>query len=190
MNTKLKVIIICVIFVLGVFLGYSLGKYYSSKDKTTIQKETIKYVPSPYKVTDTIKKPIPYKTVDTVFLLKDIEIDTFKILHDYYLTRRYQLDFSNDTIGTFMVDAEVNENKLVNASSIIKPFVKTIYRTETNVITKVPTLQFYSMLGSSIDLTINKISFGLDLKQKYLIGVSGIRYKDDYNYTLDFGIKF
>lgn len=190
MSTKLKIIVICTIFVLGMFLGYLLGKSYSSENKVVNQKETIKYVPSPYEVKDTIRELMPYKTVDTVFLLKNVEIDTPKILHDYYITRKYQLDFSSDTTGTFIIDAEINENKLVNAASTIKPFVKTIYYTETNTITKVPTLQFYSMVGSSVNLTMNKVSFGVDLKQKYLIGVSGIRYKDDYNYTIDLGIKF
>ena len=46
------------------------------------------------------------------------------------------------------------------------------------------------MIGSSVDLKTNKIQFGVDLKQKFMIGASGIRLDDRYGYTLDFGVKF
>lgn len=46
------------------------------------------------------------------------------------------------------------------------------------------------MIGTSVDLKTNKIQFGVDLNQKYVIGVSGICMDDRYGYTLDFGIKF
>ena len=97
----------------------------------------------------------------------------YAVWQDYYLTRKYDLDFSNDTLGTFKVNASVSQNKLVTATSLIEPNVRTVYETKT--IYKVPTIQFYSILGSSIDFRTNKIQLGIDLKQKYLIGASGIR---------------
>ena len=53
---------------------------------------------------------------------------------------------------------------------------------ERQVIYKVPKVQFYGIMGTSVDLRTNKIQFGVDLRQKYMIGVSGIRLDDKYGY--------
>ena len=53
-----------------------------------------------------------------------------------------------------------------------------------------PTIQFYGLIGTSLDLKTNQIQLGVDLKQRYLIGVSGIRMDDEFGYTLNIGIKF
>lgn len=192
MSTTNKILIAGGIFVLGLFLGFILGRLLIKTEKAAKTKETIKYVPSPYPVKDTVENVVPYETLvrDTVIKYLTAEVDTLAIIKDYYLSRRYNLDFSNDTVGTFMVDAEVNQNKLVRATSFIQPLVKTVYKTETATEYKVPALQFYGMIGTAINFKTNKLSFGLDLKQRYLIGVSGIRHNDDYTYTIDFGVKF
>ena len=104
------------------------------------------------------------------------------------MERKYALDFSNDSLGTFKVDAKVSQNKLISATSFIQPNIRTVY--EKEVIYKVPTIQPWAMIGTSIDFRTNKLQFGLDLKNKYVIGVSGLRIEDKYGYTLDFGIKF
>jgi hypothetical protein len=175
------------------FLGFMLGKSKQDKNAKTkvvtkwtkgdVIKDTI-YLPKPYAVAgenknDTLYVPVPSST-DTTKL--------FAVWKDYYLQRKYNLDFSNDTIGTFKVDATVGQNKLISATSIIQPNIRTVY-TE-NTIYKVPTLQFYGMIGSSLDLKTNKIQFGIDVKQKFMFGVSGIRLNNNYGYTIDTGIKF
>ena len=46
------------------------------------------------------------------------------------------------------------------------------------------------MVGTSTDFQSNKIQFGIDVKNKVLFGISGMRLDDKYGYTIDFGIKF
>lgn len=192
MSTSKKILTAVGIFAVGLGLGFLLGRLFIKTESVVKTEEVVKYVPSPYVVRDTVKNIIPYETLvrDTVIKYLTAEVDTPAVVKDYYLSRKYNLDFSNDSIGTFVVDAEVNQNKLVNATSFIQPMVKTVYKTETITDYKVPALQFYGMIGTAVNLKTNKISFGLDLKQRYLVGVSGIRYDDNYTYTIDFGVKF
>ena len=73
--------------------------------------------------------------------------------------------------------------------SDIQPIEKVI--TTENTYYKVKPLQFYVMGGTNFTkFNTQKVQFGIDLKQKFLIGVSGIRLEDKYNYTIDFGVKF
>lgn len=142
-------------------------------------------------VRDTVEKPIPYevKVPDSIPIF--ISTDTaalFAIWQDYYLERKYALDFSNDSLGTFKVDAHVSQNKLISATSFIQPNIRTVY--EKEVIYKKEKWVPWAMIGTSVDLKTNKVQFGVDLNQKYVIGVSGLRFEDKYGYTLDFGIKF
>lgn len=184
--SKATIISVVVAFIVGFLISRAF-----IEEPTTIVKESVKYEPSPYAVHDTIEKPVPYEVIkDSIVYLpgKLVEVDTAAILSDYFLKRRYKLDFSTDTTGTFLINAEVYENKLVNAVSTIRPLYRT--RTKEKVIYKVPALQFYGMIGTSVDLKTNKIQFGVDLKQKFMIGASGMRLDDRYGYTLDFGIKF
>lgn len=180
------IIVVLITAVIGYLIGRASVDIPGEKIITKIEyikgeeiRDTI-FIPKPYEVTspsDTIKIPIP---TDTTAL--------YAIWKDYYTTRKYELDFSNDTLGIYKVNTTVSQNKLMMTNSYIKPNVKVIKEIKT--IYKVPTLQFFGMLGTSIDLQTNKMQLGIDLKQKYLIGVSGIRYKDKYSYTIDFGIKF
>jgi hypothetical protein len=184
--SKATIISVVVAFIVGFLISRAF-----IEEPTPIIKESIKYEPSPYVVHDTIEKPVPYEVIrDTTIYLpgKPIKVDTAAILADYFLRRKYKLDFSTDTTGTFLINAEVYENKLVNATSTVRPLYRT--RTKETVIYKIPALQFYGMIGSSVDLKTNKIQFGVDLKQKFMIGASGIRLDDRYGYTLDFGVKF
>lgn len=142
-------------------------------------------------VRDTVDNPVPYEVKVPVDRPVFIPTDTaalFAIWQDYYLDRKYALDFSNDSLGVFKVDAKVSQNKLISATSFIQPNIRTVY--EREVIYKVPTLQPWALIGTSADFRTNKIQFGLDIKNKYIIGASGIRLDDKYGYTLDFGIKF
>lgn len=192
MTIKLRnTIIFCLI---AIVIGFLLGRFTFTPKTSVKVKESVKYVPSPYVISSNIPnyKLVPYRVsyTDTIIQCMTQEVDTAEILKDYFLSRQYELDFSNDSIGIFKVDAEVNQNKLVSASSHIQPMVKTIYRDRTETVYKSPSIQFYGMLGTSLDFKTNKISLGVDLKQRYLIGVSGIRFDDKYSYTIDFGIKF
>lgn len=186
MKTKTTIILSLVVL----FLVFMLGRCSNVNKNIAKTEETIKYVPSPYPVHDTIYQPKPYEVVrhkrDTVYLTQDV--DTAKILEDYFLTRRYELDFSSDSLGVFKVNTEVSENSIISATSYIQPKYKTII--QENTIYKTTPVQFYAMIGSSIDFKTNKISLGVDLNQKYLLGVSGIRFGDNACYTIDFGIKW
>lgn len=187
---KIKTTIIIGIVVM--VLGFVLGRLTFTPETIVDIKETVKYAPSSTIIRDTVSKDrlVPYETFvnDTIVKYLTQEVDTVAILRDYYLSRKYALDFSNDTIGTFIVDAEVNQNRLVSASSFIQPITKTVIQEKT--VYRAPTIQFYGTLGTSVDFNMNKISLGIDLKQRYLIGVSGIRFDNKYNYTIDFGVKF
>lgn len=186
MKTKTTIILSIVVL----FLVFMLGRCSNVNKNIAKTEETIKYVPSPYPVYDTIYQPKPYEVVrhkrDTMYLTQDV--DTAKILEDYFLTRRYELDFSSDSLGVFKVNTEVSENSIISATSYIQPKYKTII--QENTIYKTTPVQFYAMIGSSIDFKTNKISLGVDLNQKYLLGVSGIRFGDNACYTIDFGIKW
>lgn len=158
-------------------------------------KETVKYVPSTVTVTDTIFNPQPYNVfipADTVYkyLTKFEKVDTAEILKDYYLTRQYSLDFSNDTLGVFKVNAEVGQNKLLKANSFVNPIIKTVYRENTVTQYKTKLLQPFLLVGTSPKFDVQQATIGIDLRQKYLIGVSGIRWDNKYNYTINLGIKF
>ena len=187
---KIKTAII--IGIVAVILGFILGRLTFTPETVVDIKETVKYLPSTNIIRDTIKKDrlVPYETFvhDTIIKYLTQEVDTTAILRDYFLSRKYALDFSNDTIGIFRVDAEINQNRLISATSFIQPITKTVIQEKT--LYRAPTIQFYGMLGTSVDFNTNKLSLGVDLKQRYLIGVSGIRFDNKYNYTIDFGIKF
>lgn len=186
---KTKHIIILSIAML--LLGFLLGRL-SVTDKTIVEtKEVVKNVPSPYIVRDTIYSPLPALTfykVDTCYITQ--RVDTAEILHDYFLSRQYRLDFSNDSIGKFIVDAEVNQNKLVSANSFIQPVTKFIYK--ENIVTKqtIKTFQPWVTIGTNLNLDCQQVTLGFDLKQKYILGVSGLRLNNKYNYTVNIGIKW
>ena len=179
------------IVAIAIFVGYLLGR--SSVEIP--EPETIVEIKweKGETIRDTIKVPEPYEVIVKVpdSIPVPIHTDTatlFAVWQDYYSTRKYNLDFSNDTLGVFKVDAVVNQNKLISANSFIEPNIRTVHETKT--IYKVPTIQFYGIIGSSVDLKTNKIQFGIDLRQKYMIGVSGIRIGNENGYTIDAGIKF
>ena len=156
-----------VIVAIAIFVGYLLGR--SSVEIP--EPETIVEIKweKGETIRDTIKVPEPYEVIVKVPDSIPVPIHT-------------------DTAALFEVDAVVNQNKLISANSFIEPNIRTVYETKT--IYKVPTIQFYGIIGSSVDLKTNKIQFGIDLRQKYMIGVSGIRIGNENGYTIDVGIKF
>lgn len=186
---KTKYIIILSIAML--LLGFLLGRL-SVTDKTIVKtKEVVKNVPSSHIVRDTIFSPMPaltYYKVDTCYIAQ--KVDTAEILSDYFLNRQYNLDFSNDSIGKFIVDAEVNQNKLVSANSFIQPITKFIYKENTITQQTVRAFQPWMTIGTNLNLDCQQVTLGFDLRQKYILGSSVFRFKDKYNYTVNIGIKW
>lgn len=191
MNKTFIISLISLIAVVAVFLlGYIIGK--NNSKTIEVEKEVVKwkteYLPA---IHDTISQPVPYLVfdTDTIYQLKEhtLSVDTLAIITDYFRVRKYNLDFSNDSIGVFKVNLDVTKNMLAKARSEIIPIRTTIETVKT--ISNVKTLQFYTLLGTSADFQTNKIQIGLDIKDKYLFGVSGIRMNGNYGYTIDLGIK-
>lgn len=177
------------IAVLAFVLGYILGRSNGEKQAKIVVKTETKYETLPA-IHDTIFQPVPFNQyyVDTV--LAYIPVDTAAILADYFLTREYNLDLGNDTLGEFRINAKVTQNKLYETRTTIKPVIKTILTTKEKTVYQIPTLQFYGMIGSNLDLSAIKVQAGIDIKQKYMLGLSGVRFDNSYNYTIDVGIKF
>lgn len=185
-----SIVLSILMFVLGFIVSRLTIGEQEVKTKTVI-----KYEKQPYAVHDTIYEPKPYAeyrdtgSIHYIYLPgKPIEPDTAAILADYIVRRKYNLDFSNDTLGVFKVDAEVTQNHLVSAVSTIQPIIRTVLTEKT--VYKAKQLQFWAMFGTSPKLDFNKVQIGLDLKEHYMIGISGYRIDNKYDYTIDFGYKF
>lgn len=172
-------------------IGGLVGRGYT--DTKVVEKEVVKYetIQLP-PIHDTIPQPVPtyIHETDTFTMIVEhvVEVDTMAILADYFRNRHYDLDFSHDTIGEFRVGLDITRNMLANATSEIRP-IKTIVTHEITI-SKVETLRFYGLVGTSLDFKTNKVQFGAQIREKYLIGVSGLRYKNDVGYTIDLGIIF
>lgn len=172
-----------------IFVGYLIGR------STVEIPELVKTVEVRWEkgetLTDTLEVPVPYEVEVPVKEYIPVPTDTaalYAVWKDYHLTRKYDLDFSNDTIGTFKVKAILSENKLVTATSMITPNIKTVHERET--VYKVPKLQIYALIGSSVDFKYNQIQAGVDYKNKFMLGGSVIRFNNDVGYTINTGIKF
>lgn len=193
MMEKIKnIVILLIIVIILVGLGYVWG-YKSRKVPEPTRIVEIKWMPGE-KQTDTLYYPVPVEVgeVDTVKVPVPESTDTaalFAVWEDYYRQRQYTLDFSNDTTGIFRVDAVVGQNRLVSAISTIQPNIRTVYEKET-VYAPVPLFSPWVMIGTSADFRTNKIQVGVDIKDRWIVGLSGIRMNSNYNYTIDIGYRF
>lgn len=170
-------------------IGYTVGT--CTRDEEVQEKESVSIKPSSVFIHDTIYYPEPYVEyhVRTILdTLREYVIDTSRVVDDYYATRKYNLDFSNDSLGVFKFDLTVNQNKLCNVVSNIHPYERVV--TREIVKQKVKLMQIYVIGGTSPNFKTQRLGVGLDINQSYLLGISGMRYNDNYNYTIDFGIKF
>lgn len=186
-----KIIVKIIIGLLLVFSSLLIGYICGSRSKVESEKIVeIKWIKGK-EIRDTIRVLEPYEVLvpDSIPVFIST-IDTTELLavyKDYHNQKKYDLDFSDDSIGVFKVDAVVNQNKLVSATSIIQPNIRTVY--EKEVVNKVSIFKPWLSVGTSIDLKTNKVQLGVDLK-RYMFGISGIRVNNKYSYTIDFGIKF
>lgn len=189
MNT-IKIAFYFIVAVLLMLCGYFIRKGFETPCNGT---QIVVHDTIPETVRDTVDKPVPFLVEhtlpgDTVYMPR--HIDTLAILKDYYLKRSYEIDFSNDSIGTFIVQSVITENKLLKQTSQIKPKIKVVKVIETKTVEKIKPLQIYTLVGSSIDFRTQQISAGFDINQKFLIGVSGIRFDNNLGWTINAGVKF
>lgn len=186
-NKIIYIFVILVTFLLGIILGFYLKKDDVAKFERIVE---VKWQKGDT-IRDTLYRPKPYRTIVRDSVKIPVYTDTaalFAAWKDYTLSREYRLDFSNDSVGQFVVDALVTENKLMSAVSTIRPLVKTIYTKETEY--KKQKFVPWAIIGSSVDFKTNKVQLGVDLSDRYIVGVSGIRMKDVYGYTIDVGYRF
>lgn len=187
MNKKLiikQISIVLLIAVVSGVVGYFIGNR-QNNDVPNRTTTTVKYVKGET-VHDTIVQPSPVK-ISFIKVPQNVPIDTAQVVKDYFANKTYALDFSNDTLGTFKVNAEVGQNSIIKATSVIQPLIRTV---ETEKVVYKSKSQFFVMGGTSVDLKTNQLTFGVDIKGRVLLGVSGIRNRDSYGYTLNVGIKW
>ena len=189
-DTLKELLAIAIIFGCGVLLGYMKIKN-SCEPRTEIRYE--------YIWGDTVVKEISVPKPYTVYLHDTIErivverqkIDTAQLYEtwlDYHRIRRYDLDFSDDSLGVFRVDVSVSENRISDSvKAIIQPRILMVTKTETVYETK--SKQSYVMMGASPDFRTMQIQAGVGIRN-VLVGVSGIRMNDDLGYTINVGYKF
>lgn len=182
----MKTVLYIFIVVAAIFVAFFTGRNTSIKKEEKIVEKVIT-VRDTVIHRDTVRQILPGR-VDTVEITEPV--DTLSILADYLLQRHYELDFSNDSIGIFKVYANVYKNAIVEASSEIQPVYKIKEISKTVTQEYIPNIQYYAQIGTSLNFNVQKLSAGLDIKQRFLIGGSVIRIDDNLGYTLDFGIKF
>ena len=192
MNKELKISITSVIISAVVFfLGYIFGRGYA--DTTERTTEVVKWktelLPP---VHDTLYFPLPYLVYETDTVQKILEhkvdVDTLAILADYYRLRNYRLNLGNDSIGVFNVDLDITKNALSAVRSEIRPIKTTVEIVRT--IDKIKTIQFFGLVGTSLNLKTNKVQFGVNLREKYILSGSAIRLDEKFGYTIDIGLNF
>lgn len=145
----MKRIITCLLaaLIVGALLfgwGYRRGAASAEVRDSTVTR----WVPWPVPVFDTIREPQPIvvrEPADTVW--KYMNVDTAAIIAGYLRERDYRLDFSTDSTGTFLVEATVGENRLLRASSVVKPLFREITVTKLQTEVRPPRWEMGLSLG-------------------------------------------
>lgn len=188
-NWAKSILLAMTIFAVGGIVGYFVGR---SRSEVTTRVEKIYTWSKGAEHIKEIPIPQPYEVIKTIERIVPAEVDTAALYEawlKYHDVNRYEFDFSDDSVGVFKVDFEVSKNEVAAPPrATIQPNILTV--TETNIVYKVPTIQGYIMLGTSVDLGTNQIQAGIDLKQRFLVGASGIRMNNNWGCTINFGIKF
>lgn len=185
--------LVCVLLVLALLFGS--GYYLGVRSVSVTESTVVKYLPGvPVKIT--LDKPTPVFVdkgsplrVDTVGVPVYVPVDTAAILSKYFARYHYELDFSTDTTGTFKVRCVVSENEIQTASADVVPLFKEV----TSVREVVPKPRLFTpwvMVGTSLDLRTQTGFVGLDFRQKYKVGLGGVRLDDKYAWTINAGVNF
>jgi len=185
-----KTVLITIVAIVLILSGYFLR---TSLEKSCVPTEIIVRDTVPFTVKDTIEVPKPYEVEvpgDSVIVEYVQDVDTAKILYDYLTKKSYKLDFSNDSIGKIIVDVKIHKNSITESSADLAIKRIRIHTIETKTVEVVRPIQFYGTIGSSVDFKFQQIGVGVDLGQKYMIGVSGVRFENNLGLMINTGIKF
>lgn len=94
-------------FVIGFIAGYNLHREYISElpDMETVRIDTIV-------ITDSVIKRVPYP-VDVIRTIPPVDVDTAKVISDYFLKRVYKDTLINNEVLVVSVTDTVSENTLL-----------------------------------------------------------------------------
>lgn len=107
--------------------------------------------------------------VDSVFV--EGVVDTVGVLEDYFAERGYHLEFGDDSVGVFNVDAVVRANRLVSADAEIIPRVRYV---SDIVEVKTPLFRPWFMMDVGFDGCSYGGTLGVDVGKRYKIGLGGV----------------
>lgn len=194
-NVKdILIVLLILLFVLalGTVIGVILDRNFLRPEQITTETVTDTILQKADTVFLTVEVPKPYKVIDSVFI--PLPIDTtalYEAWQDYHRTKQYSLDFSNDTLGTFKVDATVHKNRISEVKSTIVPVIKIMETTKTEVIDRKKFAQGFVSIGTSIhNFNTQQVTAGVEFVERYDLSATAIRYNSDFTYTINFGIKF
>ena len=170
-------------------MGFLIGRYCFQKEPEVKTVTEIKYLPGDT-VLKKVEKPVPYAVHDTVVEPVDTAA-LYEAWEDYHRTRQYALDFSNDTLGTFKVDAIVHKNELTDVQTTIVPIIKTVETTKTEIVDNKKFIQGFVSIGTSVhNFNTQQVTAGVEFVERFDVSATAIRYNSDFTYTINFGIKF
>lgn len=206
-NIKYTIIILVATALLSAGIGFLFGRS-TIEEKAPVT--TIKYVKGE-KITDTIKKPVPFevvKPIDTMSVIADCvkngiyselfpektnteyivitKEDTSAIIQDWGTTRLYhETLFDSDTLGTCEVNAEVQYNRLTNLSYSYLPIHKEISTITNKVKFFSPFIGAgisYSHWSNTEDWLVNA-NVGFFIKEKYGIN---LQYNNSWYFDINY----
>lgn len=204
-NWKIVFYILIILFIFGV--GFYIGR----KTIEVKEKETIEYIKGDTIKGDTIFKPIPKYInlpIDTLNIIQQcikdgiyrelwptktiteyIEIekeDTTKIIEDWGTKRFYsEMLFNNDTIGTCIVNAQVQYNRLRFINYEFEPLTKKVVQ-EKYLVKRISPFIGGGIMVNPWDEVRNPVltlSGGVFINEKYGLQVNVMRFlksKNDY----------
>ena len=189
MSTFYKILIAIALLLIVGISGFLIGKHCFCPEPEVITNTVVEYLPG-----DTIlitrEKPIPYKVTDTIMITPDTA-QLYAAWREYNKTNEYELDFSNDTVGTFKVNAKVHQNEITEVQSTIIPIIKTTETSTTEKANSVKFIQGFVAIGTSVhNFNTQQVTVGAEFVNRYDVSATAIRYNSDFTYTINFGIKF
>lgn len=189
-------IIITVVFLFAVLFPFAVGffsgyKWNSCKDTVITKTDTVVQYEQ---LTDTVKithvEPKYIVKRDTVVRYVDMSSqDVDSALTDYYRVRLYTLDYSTDTTGTYTVEVDVSENKIMDATATVIPLQKTVTVTQT-VEQAVKKFRPFVSVGTDLRLNSQNVTGGVVISNNYMFSVAGLRCDGEYGYSFNFGYIF